>query len=77
MGATFTFPDLNAPAFVLDKRLPVVTRWMVFYGIIALIVWLIFYLLDRNNHKNHRKRHDRLKRKLDHLEARLAEQFKS
>lgn len=74
MGATvtsFEFPfDLNAPVIDLHPSLPKLTRWALLTAIVALIVWIVFFLLDQHKHNNHKKNHDKLKHRLHRLEAR-------
>jgi hypothetical protein len=74
MGATFTFPDLNAPILAWDKRLPPITRWVVITAVIGLVVWLIFFLIDRNKHAKHTKAHKNLHRRVSQLEQQQQQQ---
>lgn len=75
MGASFSFPDLNAPLFHIDNRLPPITRWVVLTAIVGFIVWLVFFLMDKNKHGCHEKACKRLNCKYKALVARMDRHF--
>jgi hypothetical protein len=71
MGGTWTFPDMNEPVWTMDKRLPPITRWAILTAIIAVIVWMITFLLDKRSHNCHKKRCKSLHTRLRSVERRI------
>jgi Na+(H+)/acetate symporter ActP len=52
-----------------------ITRWIIISAIIGFVVWLVFFLMDRNNHSDHKDNIKKLRRKVDQLEERFDTQF--
>lgn len=75
MSAGYTFPDLTEPIWVIDKRLPPITRWVVLTVFVGLIAWLVSFLVDRHNHNGHKKNYAKLNSSHKVLKARLDKHF--
>jgi hypothetical protein len=68
------FPDMNAPVVQIGK-LPVITRSMLIWAVIGLLIWVIVLLTDRNKHNGHRDRSKKLRKELHRLEERFDRHF--